>query len=170
MCSPKYSLYINGELTGFFGSSRGLTQGDPISSYLFVIIMEAFSGLVHYRVDIAQDFVYHWRCSKTKLTHISFADDIMLFCGKFLRSARVLNGALMDFSSWSGLCPNYNKSNIFIAGSDLKFNKAFRREFNFQLGNLPVKYLGLTLFTSRLTAGDCKPLIDTMLARIRNGL
>ena len=79
----------------------------------------------------------------------------------------MLSGALLNLSKWSGLCPNHPKSNIFIAGSDLEFKEAIQREFQFQLGDLPVKYLGLPLITSKLSAVDCKPLIDTMLARIK---
>lgn len=41
-----YLVYISGDLEGFFRSSRGLRQGDPISSYLFVIIMEVFSRIL----------------------------------------------------------------------------------------------------------------------------
>ena len=42
-----FSVIINGAPQGFFKSSRGLRQGDPISPALFVISVEALSHLLN---------------------------------------------------------------------------------------------------------------------------
>ena len=42
----KFSILINGSPSDFFGSSRGLRQGDPLSPLLFDIVMEALSRML----------------------------------------------------------------------------------------------------------------------------
>ena len=76
--TPMFSICVNGELTRFFASKRGVRQGDPLSPYLFLIAMEAFSrslskAVLHPRFD------FHPKCKEIKLSHLCFADDLFLF-------------------------------------------------------------------------------------------
>lgn len=41
---PHFSISLNGELVGFFQGKKGLRQGYPISSFLFVLAMYIFSN------------------------------------------------------------------------------------------------------------------------------
>ncbi|XP_013617230.1 PREDICTED: uncharacterized protein LOC106323691 [Brassica oleracea var. oleracea] len=49
--SPRFSIAINGELAGFFPGQKGLRQGDSISPYLFIMIMEVLSKLLGKAAD-----------------------------------------------------------------------------------------------------------------------
>ena len=42
----KFSILINDSPSGFFGSSKGLRQGDHLSPFLFDIVMEALSRML----------------------------------------------------------------------------------------------------------------------------
>ena len=46
-----FSILVNGFLEGFFGSSRGLRQGDRLSPLLFLLIMEVLSRLLRKTKD-----------------------------------------------------------------------------------------------------------------------
>lgn len=81
MCVTKvcYSIVLNGELEGYFSAKRGIQQGDPISPFLFALAMEVLSRMM-IQMQEQPLFSYHPKCQKVKLSHMCFADDLMVFC------------------------------------------------------------------------------------------
>lgn len=128
--TPRYSISINGDLHGFFPGGRGLRQGDPMSPYLLTLVMEVFSGILLSRTANL-DFKYYWRCKPVQLSHLFFADDVFLYCQADWHSVVILKRGLDIFSSWSGLVPNKNKSEIFMAGGDTSIRNIILWAFGF---------------------------------------
>ncbi|RVW36721.1 putative mitochondrial protein [Vitis vinifera] len=81
--TASFSVLVNGTSKGFFQSSRGLRQGDPLSLYLFVIAMEVFSYFLKRVVDggFMSGCKVKGRNDKgVQISHLLFADDTLVFC------------------------------------------------------------------------------------------
>ncbi|GKE62850.1 RNA-directed DNA polymerase, eukaryota, reverse transcriptase zinc-binding domain protein [Tanacetum coccineum] len=78
--STSFSIYLNGDMHGFFKGGRGLRQGDPISPYLFTLVMEVFSLIMEKNIEESSGFGYHFGCKELKLSHMCFADDLLVLC------------------------------------------------------------------------------------------
>ncbi|KAL0298053.1 UNVERIFIED_CONTAM: Retrovirus-related Pol polyprotein from type-2 retrotransposable element R2DM [Sesamum angustifolium] len=76
--SAHYSVVVNGGVHGFFAGARGLRQGDPMSPYLFVLVMEVLHMILQQLIEQDGEFQYHWRCQELNLFQLSFADDLLL--------------------------------------------------------------------------------------------
>jgi len=48
----RYLVLINGEVSGFFSSSKGLCQGDPLFPLLFILMMEAHRKLINKACEV----------------------------------------------------------------------------------------------------------------------
>ena len=113
--TPSFSVSVNGVSGGFFTSTRGVRQGDPLSPYLFVLAMEALSRLLHSRFQ-AGWISYHPKTAELQISHLMFADDVMIFFDGSCNSLQGISECLNDFASWSGLEMNKEKTELFTAG------------------------------------------------------
>ncbi|KAL2230903.1 UNVERIFIED_CONTAM: hypothetical protein Sindi_1684700 [Sesamum indicum] len=146
--------------------ARGLRQGDPLSPYLFVLVMKVLHlGLLQH---IEQDlqFSYHWKCEPAKVFQLGFTDDLLLFYRADLNSLRILKRGLDRFAEWSGLRLNVQKSHVIISRSAQDWKDQILIIMGFQEGQLPMRYLGLPPLSSRLSISDCQPLLLKIDARI----
>ncbi|GJT20553.1 RNA-directed DNA polymerase, eukaryota, reverse transcriptase zinc-binding domain protein [Tanacetum coccineum] len=164
--STSFSISINGEIHGNFKGGRGLRQGDPISHYLFTLVMEVFTLIMNYKIQQAHNFKYHVGCKDIKLTHLCFADDLLVLCYGSTESVIVIKEALELFSKIFGLKPNMNKSTIFFSNMDIGEKSRILNIMPFQVGTFPNRYLGVPLITKRLGKTECKKLVDKVKSRI----
>ncbi|KAG7563869.1 Reverse transcriptase zinc-binding domain [Arabidopsis suecica] len=163
--TASFSVQVNGELAGYFQSSRGLRQGCALSPYLFVISMDVLSKMLD-KAAGAQKFGYHPRCKSMGLTHLSFADDLMVLSDGKVRSLEGIVEVFDEFAKRSGLKISMEKSTVYLAGQSDITHLNIANRFPFSIGQLPVRYLGLPLVTKRLSSTDCLPLLEQIRKRI----
>ncbi|KAK3189469.1 hypothetical protein Dsin_029030 [Dipteronia sinensis] len=162
----KFSISINGELAGFFHSKRGLRQGDHMSSYLFVIDMEVLTKLLAKHIQDSSHYKYHWKCDKIKLSRLCFADDLIMLCHGSTPSATILKMSLNYFTSLLGLKANPAKSNISLSSVPNDSRQQPINIFGYNVGSLPIRYLGIPVISSKLSHLDCSPLLVKVSNRI----
>ena len=143
----KFSVLVNGSPSGFFQSTRGLRQGDPLSPYLFVIAMEVFSSMM--RRAISGGYLAGWKVSGGRgegmhISHLLFADDTLVFCEDSPDEMTYLSWLLMWFEACSGLRINLEKSEIIPVGRVLNI-EGLALELGCKVGGFPSSYLGMPL-------------------------
>ncbi|GJU64240.1 putative RNA-directed DNA polymerase, eukaryota, reverse transcriptase zinc-binding domain protein [Tanacetum coccineum] len=112
--SASYSISINGNIHGYFKGKRGLRQGDPLSPYLFTLVMEILTLILQRRVRLSDSFRYHKHCEELGIINVCFADDLFIFARVEVDSAKVIMDSLNEFKRVSGLNPSIPKSTAFF--------------------------------------------------------
>ncbi|XP_022741787.1 uncharacterized protein LOC111293244 [Durio zibethinus] len=134
-----FSLSLNGGLVEYFTThkSKGSVAGDPLSPYLFDLIINVLSRLLD-AAAVAGFFDYHPRCKRIKLSSLCFADDLLIFTKGILDSVAGIKVVLEG-----------------LAGKKL-----------LQSGKLMGLRLVRYQLGTSLTEKNCAPLVDKITARI----
>jgi len=141
----RFSVLVNGSPNGFFSSSRGLRQGDPLSPLLFVFVMEALSRMITQAVSggLLEGFLV----GNVSISHLLFADDTLIFCSARTSQLQNLRSLFLLFEAISGLKVNLAKSNLIPVGN-VEQGERLADILGCEVVSLPAKYLGLPLGAS----------------------
>ncbi|GJV29338.1 RNA-directed DNA polymerase, eukaryota, reverse transcriptase zinc-binding domain protein [Tanacetum coccineum] len=137
------SILVNGSPTSEFSINRGLRQGDPLSPFLFILVME---GLHNAFADVV--------------------DDVIITTGWNARDLENIIRVLHVFYLASGLKTNIHKSNIYGIGvnEDEVYNMASNA--GCIESNIPFNYLGLPNGSNMKSIASWKMLIDRFRSRL----
>lgn len=163
--TASFSVCINGELEGFFTSTRGLRQGCSLSPILFVMVINVLSHRLN-KAATENKFGFHPWGKKVNLTHLRFADEIIIFTDGQGDSITGIANVLKEFEWESGLAINMMKSALFMAGKTNHELQEKASMLGLPIEQLPIRYLGLPLTTKSMMKTDYEPIVD----RIRNSL
>ncbi|KAL6194708.1 hypothetical protein ACLB2K_035785 [Fragaria x ananassa] len=160
-------VIVNGEVTKDFCPESGLRQGDPLSPYLFVLCMEKLSHLITFQVEQGR-----WKPVKIcqngpAVSHLFFADDLILFGEASLAQAEVMRSCIDCFCLNSGQEVSFEKSSIFCSpnteeGLAMHISDICGSPLSDDLGN----YLGVPLLHSRVTPDTYKGLVEKVQLRL----
>ena len=101
----------SGFLSNPINIEKGCRQGDPISSYLFILAAEVLAILIGLNPDITGITI-----GKTQYRLVQFADDTSLILDGSLRSLQTSLNVLEIFDTLSGLKINHDKTKVIWIG------------------------------------------------------
>ncbi|KAL4343532.1 hypothetical protein AHAS_Ahas11G0087800 [Arachis hypogaea] len=159
----------NGEELDEFFPSRGIRQGDPLSPYIFVLCIERLSQLVNAAVDHG-----FWKPIKlnrdgSKLSHLCFADDLILFAEANLQQVDIIKKFLKAFCDSSGQKISNEKARVYFSknvGNQVRIEISEALEFA-RTDNLG-KYLGVPLLHSKVSKHTFNDIINKLNSRLNS--
>lgn len=167
VCTTSFSLGFNGATLGHFKGTRGLRQGDQLSPYLFVLAMNCLSLMLD-KAARNGVFGYHDKYRRSTLTHLCFADDLLIFCDGSPSSITAILEILKDFELRSGLAISVAKTSLFAAGIKPHELNQIKATTGLQEWTLPVRYLGVPLCTKQLNLANCAPLLQSIKSKLHS--
>ncbi|XP_051145949.1 uncharacterized protein LOC127261695 [Andrographis paniculata] len=141
-----YSMFVNGDLGGFFPSSRGLRQGDPLSPTLFVLAADLLSRGLERLYNRYPDLYYRCR-GRFRLTHLAYADDVLIFANTSGDRISLLTDFLLTYARTTGQKVNCQKSQlVFSRRCPEGIQRQLQAVTGFGTAGLPLMYLGAPLY------------------------
>ncbi|OMO84846.1 reverse transcriptase [Corchorus capsularis] len=163
------SIIWNGKALPSFKPQQGLRQGDPLSPYLFILAMERLSHMILERVDRKQWVPVKSCRSGPKLSHLFFADDLMLFGPASEEQVNLIMDVLLDFGKASGLEMNLLKSKLWVSPNISKQQAGRLSSLcGIPLGQDLGTYLGVPIIHTKVTRSTYSYVIDRVLKKLAN--
>ena len=145
-CTTSYSILINGEPKGFITPTRGIRQGDLLSSYLFLLCVEGLSSMLRKATESNQVHGLLSCRGGVKISHLLFADDTLLFCEARTRECQNLLAILAQYEVASDQAINRQKTTFFFSWNiALEVRQEIQALLGAQVKNDCEKYLGLPM-------------------------
>ncbi|PNY13870.1 ribonuclease H [Trifolium pratense] len=161
------TILWNGSKTEPFSPMRGLRQGDPLSPYLFVLCMERLGMMISSSVSNGSWKPMQITKDGTKLSHLFFADDVLLFAKANVSQARVVNNVLERFCALSGLKISLDKSKFCTStGVCRRLRDTIAATTQIHATDRFDKYLGFKMFYGKVRKQDFNDIYDRVSAKL----
>ena len=97
--SASYSILVNGVPKGDIRPTRGITQGNPLSPYLFLICSEALNCQLQ-QVARSKAIKGFFLCKNSpKISYLFFVEETLLFCRATKSDLDVIQSILVSYKA-----------------------------------------------------------------------
>ncbi|GJZ99613.1 putative RNA-directed DNA polymerase, eukaryota, reverse transcriptase zinc-binding domain protein [Tanacetum coccineum] len=105
--SSRASILINGSPTSEFSIKRGLRQGDPLSPFLFILVMEGLHNAFEEAVGNGLITGVNIKNSTINVSHLFYADDVMSLS---ITLVSPIGSNMKSIASWKTLVLRFHMS------------------------------------------------------------
>ncbi|KAJ0780408.1 putative RNA-directed DNA polymerase [Helianthus annuus] len=166
LLSARASVLVNGSPTFEFGCHKGMRQGDPISPFLFVIVMEALSCMFNKASSLGIVKGVSLPNEGPTITHLFYADDAIIMGEWSKDNIRNVVRILKCFHVCSGLRINLGKSNLIGVGVQPEEVDEMAIVVGYCTGSFPFKFLGLCVGSNMNRTSSWQPVVDAFEKRL----
>lgn len=138
----------------------------PLSPFLFVIVMEALTGIMKKATSAGLFNGIKVTNEGPYLSHLIYADDVVFIGEWSIVNVNNLRRILRCFYLASGLKVNLDKCSIYGVGVNEGEVEAMAQVLKCRKGTFPFKHLGLLVGANMNLARNWKPVIDTFKNRL----
>lgn len=112
--SSIFYILVNGSPSDIFTPSRGLRQGDPLSPFLFILMMEGLGRAIKQVKALGKIKGLELTENRQTMTHQKFMDDTMLHGVPTIKEASTYKQILNKFALATCMEVNLSKSIFFL--------------------------------------------------------
>jgi hypothetical protein len=163
-----FSLLINGSPTKHFFPSRGIKQGDPLSHFLFILMMEGLRRSIKSTTTAGEIKGLKLFENFPTSTNQQLVDDSLLHGTPMVKEAKVYKKILEEFGEASGEEINHSRSMIYFFNTNPEIQRKLANIMGFECKTLPTKYMGIPLMDIACKNSTWEGVINKLQERIKN--
>lgn len=148
------SVKLNNKTGPYFMSYKGVRQGDPLSPILFNFVADGLTRMIKQAQNNGLITGLASNLIDKGIVVLQYADNTIICLENDMKAARNMKLLLYLYEVMSGLKTNFSKSEIVMVNGNSTQEQNFSDLFNCQIGQFPIKYLGVPVSPSKLHVAD----------------
>ena len=156
----------NGRPTESFKPTRGVRQGDPLSPYIFVLCLERFLQQISQLVKVRK-WLPIFLGKGPPISHLCFADDILLICEASLNQAELVKDCLRNFCNASGQEVSASKTHVYFSKNVSDDTaSSICNCLGYMKTNDLGRYLGMPILHGKISKGTYAAILEKIDERL----
>ncbi|XP_026451953.1 uncharacterized protein LOC113352337 [Papaver somniferum] len=137
-------VLINGSAHSKFNTGKGITHGDPLSPFLFLIVSESLNIMFQIGHETGHIGGFAVNANGFKVSHLRYADDTLVFLDDSTEQMNCLRYYLLGFEMVSVLRINFAKCSLYGVANAVNMD-AMTAMLGCKTESFPSIYLGFPL-------------------------